>query len=443
MPPYIDALFQFHPVGQGCFYSGKIISVPSSQIFNLVYDCGTLSTRAYLSDAVRGHDLKTKGEDLDLCIISHFDNDHVNGIPELLNGTFCRRLVIPYYEPIERLMVYIKSESDDDEYRRMLMDPIGYFSGNGFNVQEIIVIGDGGGPASSEQRSAGAPSPDQFRPAKELADNGNPESDPHFKTFDDPWDIPGPITEFKSQWLAAETAVNFEKVQVKVTPYKMTAAHWQFIFYCRKTESGSSAAIKAKALRLRNAIDAYFAVQAAIPASGVSTFSDLFNVSHLPELQRIYKSIYGRTKLNTTSLTTYHEPLKEPDCYHSYNLNRTTWPHHFELPMKYATMLTGDLELNSQEKLDLFLNYYRHYMERIYHLQVMHHGADKNWPHTFIRKEMLLVEEFIINHGAGRKSHPGAKVIKLLRAHRPDHVLLNNELTNVAYGYWFDRKPRS
>ena len=64
-----------HPVGQGAFYS-EIFSVRKNKLFTAVYDCG----RHNMGDQ------KTKIERLDtvdLIFISHFHEDHINGIKEI------------------------------------------------------------------------------------------------------------------------------------------------------------------------------------------------------------------------------------------------------------------------------------------------------------------------------------------------------------------------
>lgn len=64
-----------HPVGQGAFYS-EIFSVRKKKLFTAVYDCGSNN---------KGR-LKTNIEKLgtiDLIFVSHFHEDHINGIKEI------------------------------------------------------------------------------------------------------------------------------------------------------------------------------------------------------------------------------------------------------------------------------------------------------------------------------------------------------------------------
>ncbi len=78
----IEGNFKFYPVGQGCFYAGSIKN--DIEEFVIVYDCGTISSRNYLLDSI--DEFKRHYKKIDLLMISHFDEDHVNGVSELLTS---------------------------------------------------------------------------------------------------------------------------------------------------------------------------------------------------------------------------------------------------------------------------------------------------------------------------------------------------------------------
>ncbi|MEH7249765.1 hypothetical protein V7114_23645 [Neobacillus niacini] len=75
----LKSQFTFRNVGQGLFYTGKIGE------FLLVYDCGSLSDNSlrYITHSIEEFHNEVKTDKLGLLVISHFDNDHINGIPEL------------------------------------------------------------------------------------------------------------------------------------------------------------------------------------------------------------------------------------------------------------------------------------------------------------------------------------------------------------------------
>ena len=66
-----------HPVGQGAFYS-ETFCVRRKKLFTTVYDCGNdkkVSAEAKIE----------KMHKVDLIFISHFHDDHINGIKKILN----------------------------------------------------------------------------------------------------------------------------------------------------------------------------------------------------------------------------------------------------------------------------------------------------------------------------------------------------------------------
>lgn len=87
-----------HPVGQGAFYTERLDI--DGRIFNVVYDCGS----GNLSNAPQRIQREissyyTEVDDIDILFISHFDNDHINGIKELYRRTNkIRNIVVPLIE---------------------------------------------------------------------------------------------------------------------------------------------------------------------------------------------------------------------------------------------------------------------------------------------------------------------------------------------------------
>ena len=72
--------FRLWPVGQGLFYSGSIRKEDNS--FEFIYDCG--GDKLIISNIVDNY-LKYSSKEIDMLVISHFDEDHINGLPYLLD----------------------------------------------------------------------------------------------------------------------------------------------------------------------------------------------------------------------------------------------------------------------------------------------------------------------------------------------------------------------
>lgn len=71
-----------HPIGQGAFYTERICS--KDQIYNVVYDCGSgINKNAPKRLIQEIASVFTSNDVVDILFVSHFDNDHINGIREL------------------------------------------------------------------------------------------------------------------------------------------------------------------------------------------------------------------------------------------------------------------------------------------------------------------------------------------------------------------------
>lgn len=83
----------FQPVGQGAFYTEQF-SKDDGGAFNMVYDCGSdsLDIRS-LSQVIKK--AFQKDSIIDAVFISHFDSDHVNGLPELMRNFKVNKIFLP------------------------------------------------------------------------------------------------------------------------------------------------------------------------------------------------------------------------------------------------------------------------------------------------------------------------------------------------------------
>ena len=115
----------FHPVGQGAFYSEQFRS-GNGDGFRIVYDCGTktkIDCEAIIQDAFKDN------KSIDILFISHFDEDHVSMISELLNQHVIIKCVVLPLLPVEETAVlwahYRQTRNATGEH--LLADPVRFF----------------------------------------------------------------------------------------------------------------------------------------------------------------------------------------------------------------------------------------------------------------------------------------------------------------------------
>lgn len=84
----------FHPVGHGAFYTERFYEDNNPHpIFTAVYDCGSITKGTALRSAIDSEFSTYK--DIDVVFISHFHEDHINGLDYLKRKCSIKYIVIP------------------------------------------------------------------------------------------------------------------------------------------------------------------------------------------------------------------------------------------------------------------------------------------------------------------------------------------------------------
>lgn len=149
------------PVGQGGFNIGTLRdlgldevtwhpslvtdAIPSAD-FMYVYDCGS-DPIAGVVQSVRSVVARRPSRRLDMLFVSHFDRDHICGIPHLLHerrGLRVDTIVMPYLDDIDRMIAFGRSAAIGGErnserfHEDVVVDPVGTMSR--FAPRQIVMV---------------------------------------------------------------------------------------------------------------------------------------------------------------------------------------------------------------------------------------------------------------------------------------------------------------
>lgn len=119
----------FHPVGQGAFYTEQFGREGNGSEVCIVYDCGTMTSQERVDrEKVVKDAIGNSRQSVDILFISHFDEDHVSMIGELVKSQSIKRVVLPLLPINEKavLQAYY-NEVGNDIGRSLLEKPVEVF----------------------------------------------------------------------------------------------------------------------------------------------------------------------------------------------------------------------------------------------------------------------------------------------------------------------------
>ncbi len=360
----IKCEFEFHPVGQGLFYSAHLESEDDDYTF--VYDCGS-EMRIPRTNAIsdfRKRFLKNKKE-IDLLIISHLHTDHFNGVKQLLQDRGAKLAILPYMEDWERLLIRQTSGQTSKWLDDFLTDPSGYLISNG--VRNIVYIDN-----SSLEAEETPFDPDAFYSGT---------ANEYLRSFTDFGRKIEPKISDKGIHVIKDSGWSFRVANEK----------WFFVFYNNPLSS-----------EIRKCFQQIL-LDAGINLYNTQSVTDLLSNTKDNRISAAYKKVFGKgMQLNTTSLITIHGPCGNPRL-----KNRNG---HIEYPTnKHCQLLTGDFSFPLW--LGHFCNANRKLLNRVGIATIPHHGSSLNWTNEVLEK-IVSPMNWIASYGKNnRYGHP-SKFVK-------------------------------
>lgn len=361
--------FKLCNVGQGLFYIGEI-NLSNRKTFKFIYDCGGNN----ISGAINQH--ITQDDVIDMLVISHFDDDHINGLPDLFNKVSkIKRIFIPYYKGIENYLLLMS-----------------YIYGNGATfdkVDEIILVNSSEGVEDEQD-----------------------------------------FNEIITEEVPDINRYNLPNVKVGIIRNKVLSVEkkWIFKFYNARISTDISTVISDinNLISNNNRKDLEELLKLNLNAAKVG-------------LRTIYSnycsSKYNNSKQNQSSLCLYHAPMeRETYGIHFMSYDRVYFRSCIETPC-LGTMLTGDISLKTKKKTQNYDDFIKRYEKEAYNTGIFllpHHGANNNW-NSLILENFMRTPIFLNSSGINNRfKHPGSMVIKELQSNGRI-VCFANEYLTVEY----------
>ncbi|MCH5249997.1 MAG: hypothetical protein J1E98_08690 [Lachnospiraceae bacterium] len=371
----INGTFRFHNIGQGLFYSGILNKKEpkSHDVFSFVYDCGTYSALYFLMREIKSFKplLPSAGtpnkKRLDMLVISHLHDDHVNGLEYLLDGVEVDTVVMPYVDDGLKSLPLVESAGNSDFLRTFYLDPVRWLASRG--VRRIMLLG-------AEDVTPEGKNISLYQPINndDSDINVDPESVIHIDS----------VGSTSIIYLKSRSAVScrnycweFKFENLKLDPTVIASYKSIVEDYIRKYRSLADILMDKK-------------LTGDLRAEIKTRCGDIFNRTSVVLLHRPIASD-ARVQL---SLCGYYTPYKYIDN------------------IAFGSVLTGDVELKKGESFDILdATVVKHEYSVV---QFPHHGAKNDYNIEYFRK--LPVVATVLSYGIANKyGHPHGKVLCLLK----------------------------
>ena len=429
--------FTFYNVGQGLFYGGQIAT--ENKKWTVVYDCGTISKGCDTKECIDDFLCKTHCRVIDLLMLSHFHEDHINGLFTLLKSLKTdvnikrrvRRLILPYFTPGDLALMAVRLVTqrkmlDEGNILEFLSSPTRYLLEN-YDIDEILLVSAAGTVGPNNDSSPEMPQETQDEDIMVILEPDE-EAEHDFKHVFFP----------HTQGGKSVTVKKVKGAIICVSKQKSISKCWTFVFFndAQTKESDVRGKILAQ-LREELKIDSW-------KDWDLQTLRKIFDEGNWQSWKTFY-SKHVKTDPNDSTLVVFHAPTiattMEVDILKTNRFFDKMERYITRLcpfygkrrairTMNNGTLLLGDIRLTKKvvEALTTRALVGEH---KASVCLVPHHGSYPNWSDE-MPKYVAPICAWIVSSGIhGGYGHPDKKLIDTF-VNLPDHYLLwCNEYTSI------------
>ncbi|WP_283183461.1 hypothetical protein [Pseudomonas svalbardensis] len=373
----------YHPAGHGTFHTGTAWGKKHG-MFRWAYDCGS-KRKKHLSNLI--DDLTywsprwRHGAAVDLLVLSHFDDDHVNGVELFLKTWKVKWLALPYTHLSQKL----ENVSDHGgascsaSTALLQLDPKQWLAARGLEgqVMNILEIKGGSMDDPDEHRAS-----DIDRVPPKIGPNELPYGNEKRSVMEreyGTWHADSELDIFAKPNSESNTKSNHSPKFYSMNHHQAFRAlnsNLEFMFYnsdaptmCTLLDSG-----KVLAKRSKSDMDEVSRqIQDIVKQYRIGFTNEQPKTNWRKKLRYVYDHHFGKSskKRNNISLCLYVRPICDYPC--AYN----DWKGEFE--DRYSSLSLGDLTVNpyTLNSLKSHLGFER--WESLATVQVPHHGSRHSW----------------------------------------------------------------
>ncbi len=400
---FMKMIRTIHPVGQGAFYTERFY-VGSNNVYTFIYDCGSITPFSGRGKLIDSEITQTfyKGENITAIFISHFHEDHINGITKLLNYCNVEYVFLPVLTNESKLLLMAYKDDDDNEILMFIDNPSEYIDNINRETNsetKIIFIEEDNSEKQNNQKD-----PTEQREEVFVLDKDYRRTGEHIKSG---------------------TKITFSYQEII----------WEYIPY-----------------NLRHN-DLYDKIMRECSKHGLYIPNGaLLNIdsNKLEEAKEIFNNVIKSNKRNINSMVLYSGSVapQEWDCNAVINYNfNCILNYYFDIDgyyhrhFKTGCLYMGDYDLTEKDAFELLMKKYCCVENNISLVQVPHHGSKHNFDDR-ICFEFSYSKVFFISAGEkNRYRHPSSTVIEKIFNSRNCVCLVTENKSSALQFIYHTKEP--
>lgn len=409
---------QFQAVGHGTLFTGKLKDAVSNCRFTWIYDCGS-SRPSRIKDYVNKVGPWCDGV-IDLLVVSHFDNDHVNGLEQLIGSCRVGTLALPYIGFKDRLEL-VSSGNLSSDTAFFALDPIGYLYASDISsrVDSVLFVAGGGNDDEVSEQPIALPEP--------LGPNSPTLPD---RRVGDPWENEQYPFFADDRFRALRVAV---KVQSHKSPVGFRKFPWEFVFFNtapdEKSKIKSGKTLQQIQDEVKSVLDKNKVMQKGVlPIAGWRM-----------KLRQCYVDNFGdsaedKNNLSLCVLARPNQTVKSRKCtYFAPYEHQDVDVLALDFKRAHGIFLTGDIFLSPSKVKEISIHYGTKRWSDVGVMQIPHHGSIHSWKLKTAAECHHDHSVFCVPNDSGSKPHPDVEID--LMGHGPVRANYNQ---SVTCAYHFD-----